>query len=61
LLKEVPFGSDLNVVCAPTADAALLNETSRLLLKLDQAIDHSSVLRDFIRRREWLHELENFT
>jgi hypothetical protein len=53
--------SDLNFACAPTADAASLNETSRLLLKLDQAIDHSTVLRDLIRRRELLHELENLT
>ena len=53
--------SDLNIACAPTADAASLNETSRLLLKLDQAIDHSTVLRDLIRRRELLHDLENLT
>jgi hypothetical protein len=53
--------SDLNSACAPTADTASLNETSRLLLKLDQAIDHSTVLRDLIRRRELLHELEHLT
>lgn len=43
----------------PEPDATL--ETSRLLAELDQAIDHSSTLRDIVRRREQLYELESLT
>lgn len=53
--------SILDIACTPTAGAASPKETSRLLLKLDQAIDHSTVLRNLIRRRELLHDLENLT
>jgi hypothetical protein len=37
------------------------NETSRLLSGLNRAVDHSSALRDIIRRQEALQELENIT
>ena len=33
-------------------------ETSQLLAELDQALDHSSTLRDIVGRREQLYELE---
>jgi hypothetical protein len=39
----------------------LADETARLLSELDQAIDHSSALRDIIRRQEALQELESIT
>jgi hypothetical protein len=42
-------------------DLECINETSRLLCELDQAIDHSTVLRDLIKRRELLRELESIT
>ena len=53
--------SNLNITGAAVVDEASFTETSRLLLKLDQAIDHSTALRDLIRRRELLHDLENLT
>jgi hypothetical protein len=40
---------------------SLDNETARLLCELDRAIDHSSALRNIIRRQEALLELESIT
>jgi len=40
---------------------SLTNETTRLLSELDRAIDHSSALRNIIRRQEALQELESIT
>jgi hypothetical protein len=39
----------------------LAGETARLLSELDRAIDHSSALRNIIRRQEALLELESIT
>ncbi|MCP4391136.1 MAG: hypothetical protein GY802_22780 [Gammaproteobacteria bacterium] len=36
-------------------------ETSRLLSELDQAIDQSSVMRDIIRKYEYIRSIENIT
>lgn len=36
-------------------------ETSRLLSELDRAIDHSSVMRDIIRKYEHIRSIENIT
>ncbi len=36
-------------------------ETSRLLSELDQAIDHSSVMRDIIGKYERLYSIESIT
>ena len=38
-----------------------INETTRLLSELDRAIDHSSALRNIIRRQEAMLELESIT
>ena len=43
------------------ADEILTDETTRLLWELDRAIDHSSVLRNIIRRQEALQEIESIT
>lgn len=37
------------------------NETSRLLTELDQAIDQSSVMREIIRKYEYIRSIENIT
>jgi thioredoxin-like negative regulator of GroEL len=37
------------------------HETSRLLSELDQAIDHSSAMRDIIRQYERIRSIENIT
>ena len=42
-------------------DSLLGGDTSRLLAELDQAIDHSNVMRDIARRREQLQQLERLT
>lgn len=42
-------------------DTEITNETSRLLSELDQAIDHSSIIRDIVSRREQLYDLERLT
>ena len=39
----------------------LADETTRLLSELDRAIDHSSALRNIIKRQEALLELESIT
>ena len=36
-------------------------ETSRLLTELDQAIDQSSVMREIIRKYEYIRSIENIT
>ena len=45
----------------PNPEADVVQETSRLLAELDQAIDHSSALRDIVSRREQLYQLECLT
>ena len=52
---------DLNFVDFTKFDETLTDETARLLRELDRAIDHSSVLRNIIRRQEALQELESIT
>ena len=37
------------------------SETSRLLTELDQAIDQSSVMREIIRKYEYIRSIENIT
>ena len=37
------------------------HETSRLLSELDQAIDQSSVMRDIVRKYEYIRSIENLT
>lgn len=56
-LKHVDFAnSDQSL-----ANESLAGETARLLSELDRAIDHSSALRNIIRRQEALLELESIT
>lgn len=43
------------------SNESLADETTRLLCELDRAIDHSSALRNIIRRQEALLELEGIT
>lgn len=38
-----------------------VSETSRLLTELDQAIDQSSVMREIIRKYEYIRSIENIT
>lgn len=38
-----------------------ISETSRLLTELDQVIDHSSVMREIIRKYEYIRSIENIT
>ncbi len=37
------------------------SETSRLLTELDQVIDQSSVMREIIRKYEYIRSIENIT
>ncbi len=37
------------------------HETSRLLSELDRVIDHSSVMRDILRKYEHIRSIENIT
>jgi hypothetical protein len=53
--------SNINIAFTAATDEISLKETSRLLLKLDQVIDHSTALRYLIRRRELLYDLENLS
>ncbi len=43
------------------SDLDIAKETSRLLSELDQVINHSSALRDIVKRREQLYDLERLT
>ena len=43
------------------SDFDIAKETSRLLSELDQVINHSSALRDIVKRREQLYDLECLT
>jgi hypothetical protein len=66
-LKHVDFAnSDESLTDESLTDESLSNETlasetARLLSELDRAIDHSSALRNIIRRQEALLELESIT
>jgi hypothetical protein len=51
--------SDFDSVDFANSSETLANETSRLLFGLNRAVDHSSALRDIIRRQEALQELED--
>ncbi len=53
--------TDLSYDDSANSDKSITNETARLLSELDRAIDHSSALRDIIRRQEALLELESIT
>ena len=53
--------SDVDSVDFASTNETLANETNRLLSELNRAIDHSSALRDIIRRQEALQELESIT
>ncbi|MDC1287100.1 hypothetical protein N8198_04380 [Gammaproteobacteria bacterium] len=53
--------SDVDSVDFANTNETLANETNRLLCELNRAIDHSSALRDIIRRQEALQELESIT
>jgi len=53
--------SNINIAFTAATDEISLKETGRLLLKLDQVIDHTTALRYVIRRRELLYDLENLT
>jgi hypothetical protein len=50
-----------SVINPSLTNKSLDNETTRLLSELDRAIDHSSTLRNLIRRQEALLELESIT
>lgn len=52
---------DLDIVGFSYSNQGLASETGRLLSELDRAIDHSSSLRNIIRRQEALLELESIT
>ena len=43
------------------SDFDIAKETSRLLSELDQVINHSSALRDIVKRRDQLYDLECLT
>lgn len=66
-LKHVDFAnSDPSITNESLANESLTNEslageTARLLSELDRAIDHSSALRNIIRRQEAMLELESIT
>jgi hypothetical protein len=61
-LKHVDFAnSDQSLANESLANESLAGETARLLSELDRAIDHSSALRNIIRRQEALLELESIT
>jgi hypothetical protein len=59
--KDSDLSPELNYGDFAHADESLTNETTRLLSELDQAIDHSSTLRDIIGRQEAVLELESIT
>jgi hypothetical protein len=59
--KDSDLSPELNYGDFAHADESLINETTRLLSELDQAIDHSSTLRDIIGRQEAVLELESIT
>ncbi len=59
--KDSGLNTDLNYGGFDNSDESLANETARLLSELDRAIDHSSALRNIIRRQEALLELESIT
>jgi hypothetical protein len=56
-LKHVDFANSNGTL----SNESLAGETARLLSELDRAIDHSSALRNIIRRQEALLELESIT
>ena len=56
-LKHVDFANSNESL----SNESLAGETARLLSELDRAIDHSSALRNIIRRQEALLELESIT
>jgi hypothetical protein len=58
--KDSDLDTDLNSAVSLTNES-ITNETTRLLCELDRAIDHSSALRNIIRRQEALLELESIT
>ena len=61
-LKHVDFAnSDVSLTKETLTNETLAGETARLLSELDRAIDHSSALRNIIRRQETLLELESIT
>ena len=64
--KDSDLNTNHNYVDFANSDESLNNksldnETTRLLSELDRAIDHSSALRNIIRRQEALLELESIT
>jgi hypothetical protein len=59
--KDSGLNTDLNYGGFANSDESLTKETTRLLSELDRAIDHSSALRNIIRRQEALLELESIT
>jgi hypothetical protein len=66
-LKHVDFANSDQSLANESLNNEMLNnetlagETARLLSELDRAIDHSSALRNIIRRQEALLELESIT
>jgi len=60
LNTDLNYGGFANSDESLTSES-LANETTRLLSELDRAIDHSSALRNIIRRQKALLELESIT
>ena len=61
-LTSVDFAhTDESLSSGSLTNESLAIETTRLLSELDRAIDHSSALRNIIRRQETLLELESIT
>lgn len=44
-----------------TNNTEVASETARLLTELDRAIDQSSVMREIIRKYEYIRSIENIT